>query len=248
MDQDGIAAELIYASVGMGISMHRDARVQGRLHVGLQPLARRRCAPKPPTASSAWRRRRCSSVDEAIADFQRAKDMGIVGMMMPGDPIHEDYDHPDYDALWECATDLELPICFHILTSRAGSMHAETRGPHAEQLPRDHPGHPGRGRADGAGRRVRAPPRPEARRGRERRRLAAALHVPHGPRRPHERRGRHHQGPVEAAERVHPLQRVRHVPGRPDRVPHAQPASPTTTCCGPATSPTPTRRGRSRAS
>ena len=46
------------------------------------------------------------SVDEAIADFQRAKDMGFVGMMMPGDPIHEDYDHPDYDALWECATDL----------------------------------------------------------------------------------------------------------------------------------------------
>ncbi len=26
MDQDGLAAELIYASVGMGISMHRDAQ------------------------------------------------------------------------------------------------------------------------------------------------------------------------------------------------------------------------------
>ena len=45
-------------------------------------------------------------VDSAIADFQEAKDMGMVGMMMPGDPVHEDYDHPDYDALWECATDL----------------------------------------------------------------------------------------------------------------------------------------------
>ncbi len=54
--------------------------------------------------------------------------MGFVGMMMPGDPIHEDYDHPDYDALWECATDLDLPICFHILTSRAGSIDAATRG------------------------------------------------------------------------------------------------------------------------
>ena len=67
-------------------------------------------------------------VDSAIADFQEAKDMGMVGMMMPGDPIHEDYDHPDYDALWECATDLQLPIAFHILTSRAGSLTAETRG------------------------------------------------------------------------------------------------------------------------
>ena len=52
----------------------------------------------------------------------------MVGMMMPGDPIHEDYDHPDYDALWECATDLDLPICFHILTSRAGSLHSKPRG------------------------------------------------------------------------------------------------------------------------
>ncbi len=66
-------------------------------------------------------------MDDGIGDFQRAKDMGFVGMMMPGDAIHEDYDHPDYDALWECATDLDLPICFHILTSRAGSMHAEDR-------------------------------------------------------------------------------------------------------------------------
>jgi predicted TIM-barrel fold metal-dependent hydrolase len=68
------------------------------------------------------------SVDGAIEDFQRAKDMGMVGMMMPGRPIHEDYDHPDYDALWECATDLDLPICFHILTSRDGSLATPHRG------------------------------------------------------------------------------------------------------------------------
>ena len=52
----------------------------------------------------------------------------MVGMMMPGDPVHEDYDHPDYDALWECATDLDLPICFHILTNRAGSIDQKVRG------------------------------------------------------------------------------------------------------------------------
>ena len=43
-------------------------------------------------------------------------------MMMAGDPVHEDYDHPDYDALWECAVDLDLPLCFHILTAKRGSM------------------------------------------------------------------------------------------------------------------------------
>ena len=49
MDQDGIAAELIYASVGMGHLHAPRRRVQGRVHVGLQPLAgrdvRRRARP-----------------------------------------------------------------------------------------------------------------------------------------------------------------------------------------------------------
>jgi predicted TIM-barrel fold metal-dependent hydrolase len=68
------------------------------------------------------------SVDDAIEDFRLAKQNGMVGMMMPGVPGYEDYDHPDYDALWECASDLDLPVCFHILTSREGSLFAKTRG------------------------------------------------------------------------------------------------------------------------
>jgi predicted TIM-barrel fold metal-dependent hydrolase len=127
MDRDGIAAELIYASVGMGLFMHRDPNVKNAVLQAYNRWLAEMCAEAPDRvfgmAQTAVR-----SVDEAIADFQRAKDMGFVGMMMPGDPTHEDYDHPDDDALWECAADLGLPICFHILTSRSGSLHVETRG------------------------------------------------------------------------------------------------------------------------
>ncbi|MBV1878444.1 MAG: amidohydrolase [Pseudomonadales bacterium] len=126
MDQDGLAAEIIYASIGMGLCMHKD------------PLYKDACM----RAYNRWLESMCSeqpyrvfglaqtavlSVDSAIEDFKMAKKMGMVGMMMPGDPVHEDYDHPDYDALWECATDLELPVTFHILTSRAGSMSAKNK-------------------------------------------------------------------------------------------------------------------------
>ena len=53
----------------------------------------------------------------------------MVGMMMPGRPIYEDYDHADYDALWGVRKpDLGLPICFHILTSREGSLNMPHRG------------------------------------------------------------------------------------------------------------------------
>ena len=127
MDQDGIAAELIYASVGMGIFMHRDANYKDACMWAYNRWLADMCADAPDRVFG-MAQTAVLSVDDAITDFQRAKDMGLVGMMMPGDPIHEDYDHPDYDALWECAADLGLPICFHILTSRSGSLHAETRG------------------------------------------------------------------------------------------------------------------------
>ena len=127
MDQDGIAAELIYASVGMGICMHRDHEYKDACMWAYNRWLADMCADAPDRVFG-MAQTGVLSVDRAIADFQQAKNMGFVGMMMPGDPVHEDYDHPDYDALWECATDLDLPICFHILTSRAGSLHAATRG------------------------------------------------------------------------------------------------------------------------
>jgi uncharacterized protein len=127
MDQDGLAAELIYASVGMGICMHRDAEYKSACMWAYNRWLAQMCADAPDRVFGLAQTA-VASVDDAIADFQQAKDMGLVGMMMPGDPVHEDYDHADYDALWECATDLDLPIAFHILTSRAGSIHSETRG------------------------------------------------------------------------------------------------------------------------
>ena len=222
MDQDGIAAELIYASVGMGICMHRDADYKDACMWAYNRWLADMCADAPDRIFG-MAQTAVLSVDAAIADFQRAKDMGLVGMMMPGDPIHEDYDHPDYDALWECATDLDLPICFHILTSRSGSLHAETRG---------HPLNNFLGiiRAvqDVVGLMVLGgvfERHPNLK-------LVVAESdagwLPHYMyRMDHAARmnaeGGIVKGSVQAAQRVHPLQRVRHVPGRPHRLPHPRP-------------------------
>jgi predicted TIM-barrel fold metal-dependent hydrolase len=46
--------------------------------------------------------------------------------MMSGQPGEKDYDDPSYDRLWAAAVDMELPLCFHILTNRAYGGH---RGP-----------------------------------------------------------------------------------------------------------------------
>jgi predicted TIM-barrel fold metal-dependent hydrolase len=127
MDEDGLAAEIIYASVGMGLCMHRDAEYKDACMKAYNRWLQGMCS-EAPDRIFGLAQTAVLSVDAAIADFTQAKEMGFVGMMMPGDPIHEDYDHADYDALWECATDLDLPICFHILTSRAGSIATKPRG------------------------------------------------------------------------------------------------------------------------
>ena len=98
MDQDGLAAELIYASVGMGLFMHRDAEYKDACMRAYNRWLQEMCADAPDRIFGLAQTA-VLSVDGAIADFARAKEMGMVGMMMPGDPIHEDYDHPDYDAL-----------------------------------------------------------------------------------------------------------------------------------------------------
>ena len=38
--------------------------------------------------------------------------------MLSGNAAFEDYDHPCYDPFWEACVDLELPVSFHILTTR----------------------------------------------------------------------------------------------------------------------------------
>ena len=60
-------------------------------------------------------------VDEGIADLHAIKKLGLRGVMMPGQPAVEDYDSPIYDRFWQTAIDLELPLSFHILTTRSGS-------------------------------------------------------------------------------------------------------------------------------
>jgi len=127
MDEDGLAAEIIYASVGMGLFMHRDAEYKDACMRAYNRWLQAMCS-EAPDRIFGLAQTAVLSVDSAIEDFARAKEMGMVGMMMPGDPMHEDYDHPDYDALWETATDLDLPVAFHILTSRAGSLHTKPRG------------------------------------------------------------------------------------------------------------------------
>ena len=48
--------------------------------------------------------------------------------MLPGEPGHEDYHHTDYDSFYEAVVEMEMPLSFHILTSKKDNLR-DYRGP-----------------------------------------------------------------------------------------------------------------------
>ena len=123
-DRDGVAAEIIYPTVGMVLCNHRDADYKVACFDAYNRWIAAFCEHAPNRligcGQTAMR-----SVEEGIADLHSIKALGLRGVMLPGLPVVEDYDSPVYAPFWEAAIELGLPLSFHILTYRQG----ETRGP-----------------------------------------------------------------------------------------------------------------------
>ena len=176
--RDGVAAEVIYPTVGMVLCNHRDFdykkacfdaynRWIARLLLRAPGAAARR---RPDRAALARGRHRGPARDQAPRPARRD------------------------DARQSRGRGLRLEDLRRVLGDRDRSRAAalvphpdrarERTGARAEdeRLPLDHPRLPGHHGHARARRRVRAPPAPACRVRRGRRRLGAPLHVPHGPR------------------------------------------------------------------
>jgi predicted TIM-barrel fold metal-dependent hydrolase len=125
-DRDGVAAEIIYPTVGMILCNHRDFDYKKACFDAYNIWISEYCATHPDrligTGQTAMR-----SVEEGIEDLRKMKALGLKGVMMPGNPKLEDYDSNIYDPFYEAAIDLEMPLSFHILTSSQDNF--QTRGP-----------------------------------------------------------------------------------------------------------------------
>jgi len=123
-DRDGVAGEIIYPTVGMVLCNHKDLDYKHACMEAYNLWIAEYCDPHPDRlfgiGQTAMR-----TPDEGIADLHRIKELGLRGVMMPGLPGVDDYDAPIYDAFYETAIELELPLSFHILTGPSGGV----RGP-----------------------------------------------------------------------------------------------------------------------
>jgi len=124
-DRDGVAAEVIYPSVGMMLCNHKDFDYKKACFDAYNRWLTEFCSAHPARllgcGQTAMR-----SPEEGISDLESIHALGLRGVMMPGNPAVEDYDSVVYDRFWEKAIELGLPLSFHILTTRESSP---VRGP-----------------------------------------------------------------------------------------------------------------------
>ena len=129
-DRDNIAAEILFASVGLMLNAVTDMDYKQACFDAYNRWLAEYCAELPERVFGLGQTA-IVSVDQAIADFQQARKMDFVGIMMPGEPAQSDYDDPMYDELWSCAEELDLTLAFHIFTTKKDitETYEHSRGP-----------------------------------------------------------------------------------------------------------------------
>lgn len=116
-DRDGVIAEVIYPTMGMVLCNHPDSALQNALFQAYNHWLAEMVA-EAPTRLFGIGQTALRTVKEGVEDFRRIKEMGFVGVMLPGAPdIEGDWYEEQFDPLWEAAQDLDLPVSFHTLAS-----------------------------------------------------------------------------------------------------------------------------------
>ena len=120
-DKDGVAAEIIYPSVGMMLCNHPDYDYKRACFKAYNRWLQEYCSENPKRlvgmGQTAMR-----SPEDSVQELREIKEMGFKGVMMTGIPQGPDYDDPVWDPMWRTAIELELPLSFHILTSKTDSI------------------------------------------------------------------------------------------------------------------------------
>jgi predicted TIM-barrel fold metal-dependent hydrolase len=127
-DKDGVAAEVIYPTVGMVLCNHPDFEFKEACFAAYNRWLAEYCAPHPERLLGCGQLAMKTPAD-GMRELEAIQRLGLRGVMMPGNPAVEDYDSRAYDAFWEKAIELGLPLSFHILTDRNYAFAHKARGP-----------------------------------------------------------------------------------------------------------------------
>lgn len=122
--QDGVDAEILFPNLGLTIWATPDAKFSQMMCRAWNDWAWEEYGPYndrlSPMACIA-----AGDIEGAIEEIQRCAKLGFRGLSLPckpvwGAPSHEDlnYNLPEFDELWACVQDVDLPMTFHVSTGR----------------------------------------------------------------------------------------------------------------------------------
>ena len=117
-DLDGVAAEVIYTTLGLALFQLADADLQ-QACFGVYNDWVAEFRSHSPTRLHPVAMISLEDIPAAVAELQRAARLGLKGGMIWGaPPADRPYHSPLYDPFWAAAQDLQLPISLHVVTSR----------------------------------------------------------------------------------------------------------------------------------
>jgi uncharacterized protein len=120
-DRDNVSAEVIYTSMGMPLFGLEDAELRAACFRAFNDWATDYCQYDlkrlVPLGLITL-----EDIPAAVAELQRIKKRGMAGAMIWGEaPADRPYSHPDYEAFWAAAQDLDMSLSLHILTGAKGT-------------------------------------------------------------------------------------------------------------------------------
>jgi predicted TIM-barrel fold metal-dependent hydrolase len=128
-DRDGVAAEVIYPSTGMVLCNHPDLDYKHACFAAYNRWIAEFCDHAPGRLVGLGQAA-VRTPDDGIRELEAIRALGLRGVMLPGFPGTDDYDHPSYGGFWSAVVELGLPASFHILTTGNDHLFSEhRRGP-----------------------------------------------------------------------------------------------------------------------
>lgn len=125
MAQDGVSAEVLYPSLGLGLFCVEDAGLQEVLFRTYNDWLIDFCS-KAPEQLYGVALISSYNIDHAVAELKRCKQAGLIGSMVwQVPPENLPFRSEHYEPFWAASAELDMPVHLHILTGFGDSMHRQ---------------------------------------------------------------------------------------------------------------------------
>jgi predicted TIM-barrel fold metal-dependent hydrolase len=126
MEEDGVLAEVLYPSLGLGLFCVEDAPLQEALFRAYNDWLIDYCC-KVPDKLFGIALVSMFDIENAIAEMERCKKHGMSGSMIWQVPHAKlPFTSPHYERFWAASQEFEMPVHLHILTGFGESMKRQT--------------------------------------------------------------------------------------------------------------------------